>query len=126
MAEVPINVLPFPAANPTKLKIQPSLAPVSQNEEPTLRWIPQNGLTIEYVGFAAPVGPDEQIEVPHPDPNNGTQWIAHDRNDIPALFSYSVFAKTASGVVISSDPQIENEGKGGMEVEPPGSGKGSG
>lgn len=124
MPEVSMNVTQFTSS---KLKITPDRGIARKDEQPTLRWTPAGGLTIQYIGFAAPVGSGEEIGVPQEDPANLGQWIATNSNQSRNLFSYTVFARTTDGRVISSDPQIENEGTsggGGMDIEPPGGGGG--
>jgi hypothetical protein len=69
------------------------------------------------VGFNDPVGPGEPIGVPAPDPAKPTEWIATNSNPTEAVFVYNVWAKLSDGRVISSDPEIENEGQGGGEPD---------
>jgi hypothetical protein len=120
--EVSMHVTRF---TDTKLKINPDRGVAFKDTAPTLRWIPASGLTIEYVGFNNPVGDNHEIGVPQKDPSNPGHWIATNKNTRKDLFSYSVWARLSDGRVLSTDPQIENEGKeGGTEEngEPGGGG----
>jgi len=114
MPDIPITVSLF---TPTKLKVDPPVAVAAQGTTPTLRWKPAANVTIQYIGFADPVGPDQEISIPAKDASNPSQWIASDRNSAKGLFTYTVYARNdQTGDVISSDPQIENEGKAGNPV----------
>lgn len=95
--------------------MRPSTGVAKLDEEPTLRWSPVGNLTIKFVGFAQPVGENEEIGIPK-DAGEG-DWTASNRNTAKNLFSYTVFAETNDGRIISTDPQIENEGKSGDEEE---------
>ena len=123
MPDVPMTVSLF---TPSKLQVNPPVGKALMNQQPTLRWSATGSLTIQYIGFNRPVGPGQQIEVPHKDPDNPADWIAKDLNQYKDLFTYSVFAMTGDGRVLSTDPQIENEGtSGGVDdMEPPNGGGG--
>ena len=111
MPEVPITVSIF---SPTKLRVDPPVAKALLDETPTLRWKPASNVTIQYIGFTTPVGKNQQIGIPREDSANQGQWIASDANTAANLFTYTVYAiNENTGEVISSDPQIENEGTSG-------------
>ncbi len=115
MSELKLQVSIF---SETKLKISPDRGVAAMDEEPTIRWVPSGNLEIQYIGFADPVGDGCAIGIPHEDTsNNKGEWIATNANTTKELFSYTVYAKVSDGTgkskVISSDPQIENEGKSG-------------
>lgn len=112
MPDIPITVSLF---TPTKLKVDPPVAVASQDETPTLRWKPGANLTIQFIGFAGPVGSGEEIGIPEKDSSHPGDWIASDANSAKGLYTYTVYATNEqTGTVISSDPQIENEGKSGV------------
>ena len=75
--------------------------------------VPSSNITIQYIGFADPVGSGQEIGIPQEDSQNPGQWIASNANNQKDLYSYTIYAKRSGDVVISSDPQIENEGKSG-------------
>lgn len=108
-SEVKLTVSVF---SNSKIKVSPDRGVALMDEEPTIRWVPTGGLTIEYIGFADPVGPGQDIEIPADDGTGA--WTAKNYNGSKALYNYTIYAKQSNGVVISSDPQIENEGKSGV------------
>lgn len=110
MTDIPIEVTPF---NSTKIKVSPDRAVAKLDQQPTLRWVPQGNLEIQYIGFSSPVGPLGDIEIPHEDSKNPGEWIAANANRSKELYSYTVYARAEDGSVLSSDPQIENEGTSG-------------
>lgn len=123
--DIPIQVT---LKSPTKLQVEPSRARVPKDEEPTLRWTPaSHNIEIQFIGFNDPVGPSSDIGQPEPDGDKPTDWIASDRNTVQRTFTYTVYAlNSQTGNVISSDPEIENEGKSGEEEEERGPGSGAG
>ena len=110
MSEVKLTVSLFSSS---KLKVSPDRGVALKDEEPTIRWVPSSNLTIQYIGFADPVGSGQEIGIPHEDPQNPGEWIASNSNTQKDLYSYTIYAERSGDVVISSDPQIENEGKSG-------------
>ena len=110
MTDVSIEVTPF---SPPKIKVSPDRAVAKLDQQPTLRWVPTGNLEIQYIGFSRPVGVNRDIEIPHEDPQNPGEWIATNANRSKDLYSYTVYARAEDGSVLSSDPQIENEGTSG-------------
>jgi|GEM_PF-1832546 len=110
MSDLQINVSLF---TQNKLKVAPNSGRAMMDTAPTIRWIPSSNITIQYIGFSNPVGPGQEIGVPKEDSANPGQWIATDANFSKAIYPYTIYATRNDDVVISSDPQIENEGKSG-------------
>lgn len=105
-------------ASPTKLQANPPVAKAPKDEEPTLEWSPVGNIEIRFIGFDDPVGGSNDLGEPQKDPQGTDKWIASDRNRTAQRFPYTIYAlNTETGAVISSDPEIENEGKSGESPE---------
>jgi len=100
-----------------KVMVDPPQVKVPEGETGELIWTASpETVTIEYIGFASPVGPGNQIQDLRPEAGPVSTWKATDNNSAKGLLTYFVFAK-AGGQVFSSDPQIVNEGPPGGDEE---------
>lgn len=106
-------------------KVQAPNTPVGKNTTPVLLWVPQSeDFEIYFIGFNDPVGPGKDISEPQQQ-GSTRNWFANDLNRTAKVWPYTIYAISA-GVIYSSDPEIVNEGVGGMEDEEPGQGGGQG
>lgn len=102
-------------------KVQADPATATRGSTPLLIWVPATtDFEITFIGFNDPVGDGKDIAQPQK-VGATRNWSAFDKNQTAKVWEYSIFA-ISNGIVYSSDPQIVNEGQGGLGGDEPGGG----
>jgi hypothetical protein len=116
MSNDPLNIIV--SVSQGGLSISDTVAFVPKGSIRTISWIPQSpdALTIKFIGFYNPTDGDSvvgPITTPTASGQGDGSWVATARNDYPHQYAdrffYTVYAEV-QGVMLSTDPEIANEG----------------